>query len=612
MSQTLNISVTAEISRLTAALEKAGNLTKREINDIVKGTQRNIRQAERAAKQAAKSSELVESASDAAQKAAEMMGGAWGDVSDTIFDLGPKVSAVAAALGPVGTAAVAAAAAIGGIGVATYAAIERLSSLADQGVEAAEQLRASWSDMTPGEALAEQLSLEPALREIDAYTLALQELEREHQATLVRMGAEQSDLGLGWRAFTQSFGQTFSGVVDSVVEFGLNLAFPAVMQNLRQLGGVLKDTALDADDLAQRAHDAAQALRDIVAEQIEIDRYAGSQAQERDMLVALGLVMSPEQEAELDRQTDERKRLREHERHERERDAQERFRALQDEVRHELALLDIKQRGQQRAAELSQQLADDEIATQERVRAARFAIYREEVAQLEQVAQEHAAKLQQLSQLAQQIAQEAVGAVVSLVDLGTSRTIELYERQIAAGRELSAEDRRRYYDALVRRREAAVLEVLVSAAVAYAGMSAQLAPTLGPAAPALAATVVGLGIVAPLAEILGQPISWGVDGSYGGGSRSPYPEDDTPGVRPPSSFGFEEDVSGSTEGDGFDATDIPFLGGLIAAIQSLTKKDDGSGASTSRSSAPTVSLDTRTRQLRIVSEPPGKSQRGKR
>lgn len=181
-----------------------------------------------------------------------------------------------------------------------------------------------------------------------------------------------------------------------------------------------------------------------------------------------------------------------------------------------------------------------------------------------------------------QAAAGAMSAFSDLISTGTAETIESYERRREAGERTTDEEYVAYKRALHDRRVASVTEIVTQAAVAYAGMVAQMAPYAGPAAPALAATTVGLGLIAPLAALLGESIPWGVTGESG-------PQPDYSGEWVPQSV--------------FGA-----LGGGNGGGRGGAREGDGTAARSGQSAASvTVRLDRRTSRLRVVQDPPGKA-----
>ncbi len=196
------------------------------------------------------------------------------------------------------------------------------------------------------------------------------------------------------------------------------------------------------------------------------------------------------------------------------------------------------------------------------------------------------------------VVQNSMNGISALVEFSTEQTISTYAQMIRAGEDLSAQDESRYKRALAARKVAAIAEVLTNAAVAYAGMVANLAPTMGAAAPGVAAAIVGTSVIAPLTQVLGESIPWSVGG---GAETTEHPKwvEEAFGTERTSGFErFWDRTFG--RGEGFEDTD-DYDGG----------RAQGGGGSTSRSSrrssTAVVSIDPRTRNLRIEDAVPGKS-----
>lgn len=203
-----------------------------------------------------------------------------------------------------------------------------------------------------------------------------------------------------------------------------------------------------------------------------------------------------------------------------------------------------------------------------------------------------------------QIVSESASGMVAIVGAATENTIAMYGEMQAAGEHLTRDEQARYRAALTARKIAAVSEILVNAGVAYAAMTAGLAASLGPgapAAPAIAAAIVGTSVIAPLAGVLGESIPWispsgASGGAYGGRGGGGGDDGGGGGLFAPGGPIYDL-VYPDGDGKGGGGTQAPGGGG-------------GSSNRSARSggnSQAIVSIDPRTRNLRIEDAVPGKS-----
>lgn len=123
-------------------MQELGTLGKQEIEDMVRGMQRSLKRAEKAARDAREEVDKIGQAGEKAQRAVEraagLMGGALADVSDVVFDLVPAITGAGGAFGALGLAATGAAAAIVAglaVGSVASAAIEHIISSATEAEE---------------------------------------------------------------------------------------------------------------------------------------------------------------------------------------------------------------------------------------------------------------------------------------------------------------------------------------------------------------------------------------------------------------------------------------------------------------------------------------------
>jgi hypothetical protein len=208
-----------------------------------------------------------------------------------------------------------------------------------------------------------------------------------------------------------------------------------------------------------------------------------------------------------------------------------------------------------------------------------------------------------MSAAVMQAVQGSMDGISALVEFSTEQTISTYEEMIRAGDDLSAADESRYKRALAARKVAAVAEILTNAAVAYAGMVANLAPALGAAAPGLAAVIVGTSVIAPMTQIIGESIPWSVGGASAEGTAAPEWVDKVFNPNPDSQSGFERAYN-SVFGRG--GADDNGDGDVTDAERNNAAGGGGSTRRSSRGATVMVAIDPRTQSLRVEQAAPGK------
>jgi hypothetical protein len=145
-TEVLDIAVVAKIDKLRSELEKIPGITAKESKKMAatwsKDFKRAERSAERARKQMAREAEQVRDAwKDSSERMASLLGGTFGDISDSILDLGSRFGELSGKIGGAGGAMVAAGGAFTAgafaIGFAGAALVEFMSD-AEETIEALE------------------------------------------------------------------------------------------------------------------------------------------------------------------------------------------------------------------------------------------------------------------------------------------------------------------------------------------------------------------------------------------------------------------------------------------------------------------------------------------
>ena len=112
-TEVLDVAVVAKIDKLRSELEKIPGITAKESKKMAavwsKDFKRAERSAERARKQMAREAEQVRDAwKDSSERMASLLGGTFGDISDSILDLGSRFGDLSSKIGGAGGAMVAA------------------------------------------------------------------------------------------------------------------------------------------------------------------------------------------------------------------------------------------------------------------------------------------------------------------------------------------------------------------------------------------------------------------------------------------------------------------------------------------------------------------------
>jgi hypothetical protein len=582
----LSIAVVAELAQFRKAMSELGTVGEKEVRDMVRGIQRDLKKAEKAAKTTADAhkeiGETAKTAGDAAKTAAGMMGGAFGQAGGVIFDLGPKIAQVAAALGPLGIGAGIAAVAVAGIGVAVVGAMERIQGMADAGVEAASRLEEFWDTLAPEEKIAKLAEFKAPLDEIRAYERALRTLEEASDIAALQTGADQAAMALGW--------QQFKNTLSSDVTEGLNDLAVGVLDAIPGMGDfaqgleIMGENALIFARSEEKAKQALDEWEAALAASLTGDL-------DKDMLVALGMMMSPEEEAAADAAA---------------KVALDKYRARQAEkaradAEHQRTEERLRQEAQRRSDDFDKKVAQTQkeaLARSAKVEADRQALIRETQREVEAAQREIDAFHDRLSQQIAAAALEASQAVLGIVADQTQKVIDSYQTRQSAGESFTQAEERQYRAAVIAQKAAAISAVVVQSAVAYAGLVASMAPYLGPAAIPTAAGLVGAGLIAPLAQIIGEAIPWSLnvsDSSSSSSSSSDATSNPAQHQAPEGSHVQPESrPSSPTDPGGFQGDANRWPNGTTAR---------------SAQGDVVVRLDVGTGQLRLSREPPGKRPR---
>jgi hypothetical protein len=259
--EVVNISLQADIQQLKSALAQLPDIGGKEAAKMVKALEKQYRAAERAAKQAGQNSEKewsksLDNLQRVGEKTASMLGGAFGDVGDVVFDMGSKLGAIG---GPAGIAVAGVAAlALGAAGAAS--AIDDFIASADDGIERLKDI--SGSKPIPPD----------TIQALDEYRQA--SLGAEAAAATLRVEVA----GLASAAFAPAANYA-AGLGSALVELlpsanAVKDAVADVAHVSRVATGVMTlgaseavRYALGVDTLTASARDGSSALRDLARDQ---------------------------------------------------------------------------------------------------------------------------------------------------------------------------------------------------------------------------------------------------------------------------------------------------------------------------------------------------------
>jgi hypothetical protein len=139
-TETIDINIQVKIDQLKAELEKIPGISKKSAEGMAKSYSREYASMEKAAAKAGREAEkAADRTRDAwkgsAERVASLMGGTFGDISDSIFDLGERFSGATAGVTGLGGAALVTAAGITAagfaVGFAAKATAEWLDGMPD-------------------------------------------------------------------------------------------------------------------------------------------------------------------------------------------------------------------------------------------------------------------------------------------------------------------------------------------------------------------------------------------------------------------------------------------------------------------------------------------------
>jgi hypothetical protein len=289
-TETIDINIQVKIDQLKAELEKIPGISKKSAEGMAKSYSREYASMEKAAAKAGREAEkAADRTRDAwkgsAERVASLMGGTFGDISDSIFDLGERLSGIATGASGLTTVMAGTAAGVTALGFAAAfagkATHEWLLTL-----PGTIQSLKEWEGITPVTAA--------ELDAITSYTERTSELGAVVDRTAVLLGSELSPgmekvatVMLGLVDVMSGAG----GVIDSMQSVSSTIG-DVMLPVSRVLSLGLSDLATGTYGLLIDRGDAVAASMERVTDQMRglNDEIRQTNDEAREMLVALGLL----------------------------------------------------------------------------------------------------------------------------------------------------------------------------------------------------------------------------------------------------------------------------------------------------------------------------------
>lgn len=298
-SYSVDVELQVKIDKLRAELEKIPGISARESKKMARAWSRDYnkveKSAERAARQAERQAERVrEGWKSAGERTASLMGGVFGDISDSVLDLGDRMAGVADDMGGLAGGATLAAGAVGALTAATVfglgAMLEWMDSI-DDVRESLERVRGV-PPLSPEHEQA-LLDYQEAARDADAAiaaaTLSMQAdfapALQNVQHALVGVSATMTELtGESW-----SLSDALTSQARSMANAGILSAL--AVQAYDYFVDVGAEAAAEIEHVSEAQHEANQAFRegadDIRVTSDELNEYAEALGYTRESYVDL-------------------------------------------------------------------------------------------------------------------------------------------------------------------------------------------------------------------------------------------------------------------------------------------------------------------------------------
>jgi hypothetical protein len=284
-TETIDINIQVKIDQLKAELEKIPGISKKSAEGMAKSYSREYASMEKAAAKAGREAEkAADRTRDAwkgsAERVASLMGGTFGDISDSIFDLGERFSGATAGVTGLGGAALVTAAGITAAGFAVGFAAKATAEWLDGMPDLIASLK-DWSGLEPISP-ADLQALQSYGEEADKLTAVSARLQVELGAGVAPAMESVTHAGIGLLHILQQL---------DAIAGRFSFSMGDVVRHLVDSSPISAAAAWAFDQLADRGEAVAASMERVTDQMRGLnDEIRQTNDEAREMLVALGLL----------------------------------------------------------------------------------------------------------------------------------------------------------------------------------------------------------------------------------------------------------------------------------------------------------------------------------
>ena len=284
-TETIDINIQVKIDQLKAELEKIPGISKKSAEGMAKSYSREYANMEKAAAKAGREAEkAADRTRDAwkgsAERVASLMGGTFGDISDSIFDLGERFSGATAGVTGLGGAALVTAAGITAAGFAVGFAAKATAEWLDGMPDLIASLK-DWEGLEPISP-ADLQALKSYGKEADKLTAVSARLQVELGAGVAPAMESVTHAGIGLLNILQQL---------DAIAGRFSFSMGDVVRQLVDSSPISAAAAWAFDQLADRGEAVAASMKLVTDKMRGLnDEIRQTNDQAREMLVALGLL----------------------------------------------------------------------------------------------------------------------------------------------------------------------------------------------------------------------------------------------------------------------------------------------------------------------------------
>jgi hypothetical protein len=284
-TETIDINIQVKIDQLKSELEKIPGISKKSAEGMAKSYSREYANMEKAAAKAGREAEkAADRTRDAwkgsAERVASLMGGTFGDISDSIFDLGERFSGATAGVTGLGGAALVTAAGITAAGFAVGFAAKATAEWLDGMPDLIASLK-DWSGLEPISP-ADLQALQSYGEEADKLTAVSARLQVELGAGVAPAMESVTHAGIGLLNILQQL---------DAIAGRFSFSMGDVVRHLVDSSPISAAAAWAFDQLADRGEAVAASMERVTDQMRGLnDEIRQTNDEAREMLVALGLL----------------------------------------------------------------------------------------------------------------------------------------------------------------------------------------------------------------------------------------------------------------------------------------------------------------------------------